>query len=118
MVWSAATETELKMIEWLIPSVKDNPYNAIAKIQELQSSLLNKVNSQRWTLNLPYLDQTTLLDKDKRVQLYYWGYTQWGNQSLISMVANSIWWKWTTNSWGGRWWLSGWWSMSWGWGRS
>ena len=93
MAWSAVTETELKMLEWLIPTIKDNPYNAITKIQELQSGILNKLNSQRNTLDLPWLEQDTLLDKNKRVQLYYWGVTSWRG-----------------NLWGG-------WSMGWWWGR-
>ena len=88
MAWSAVTETELKMIEWLIPKVKDNPYNAITKIQELQSGILNKLNAQRNTLDLPTLNQDTLLDKDKRVQLYYGGVTKW---------------RWTAISWGSMW---------------
>lgn len=88
MAWSAVTETELKMIDALLPNVKDNPYNAITKIQELQSGILNKLNSQRNTLDLPTLDQDTLLDKNKRVQLYYGWVTKW---------------RWTAISWGSMW---------------
>ena len=77
MAWSAVTETELKMIDALIPTVKDNPYNAITKIQQLQNGILNELNSQRATLDLPTLDQDSLLDKDKRVQLYFWWDDSW-----------------------------------------
>ena len=76
MAGSAVTETELKMIDSLIPSVKDNPYNAIQKIQELQNDVLARYNSQRWSLDLPYVNQDTLKDKKKRADLYYTGSSQ------------------------------------------
>ena len=93
MLGSATTETELKMIDDLIPSITDNPANTIAKIQEFQDYWLNKYNNVRWNLYLPYVTKDTVLDKNKRVNLY----TSWGS-----------WVQW-------RWGLSGGWSMSW-WG--
>lgn len=86
MAGSAVTETELKMIDSLIPNVKDNPYNAIQKIQELQNDVLARYNSQRWALDLPYVDQTTLKDKKQRVNLYYWGSTSWGGRWLQGTI--------------------------------
>jgi len=47
MLGSATTETELKMIDDLIPSITDNPANTIAKIQEFQDYWLNKYNNVR-----------------------------------------------------------------------
>ena len=44
MLGSATTATELKMIDDLLPSVTDNPYNAIVKIQEFQDYWLRKLN--------------------------------------------------------------------------
>jgi hypothetical protein len=70
MLGSATTETELKMIDDLLPSVTDNPFNAITKIQEFQDYWLNKYNQQRSNLYLPAVDKNTLLDKNKRVNLY------------------------------------------------
>ena len=105
MAGSAVTETELKMIDSLIPSVKDNPYNAIQKIQELQNDVLARYNSQRWTLDLPYVDQTTLKDKKQRANLYYqnpWinNTTPINNISPISVLANQVQGRWRISAWG------------------
>lgn len=98
MIWSAATETELKMLEDLIPVVTDNPYNAIAKIEELQDKWLRDYNGVRWNLYLPSVDSDSLLDKNKRVQLYFWntGNTNnvWyriGSTNMNSQVQGRIW---------------------------
>jgi hypothetical protein len=64
------TATELQMIDDLLPSVTDNPFNAITKIQEFQDYWLRKYNNTRGNLYLPSVDESTLLDKNKRVQLY------------------------------------------------
>ena len=77
MAGSAVTQTELQMIDALIPSVKDNPYNAIEKIKALQNDVLTRYNSQRWSLDLPSVDLETLKDKKKRADLYYTWSTQW-----------------------------------------
>ena len=74
MLGSATTATELKMIDDLLPSVTDNPFNAITKIEEFQDYWLRKLNATRWNLYLPALDETTLLDKNQRVWLYDWSY--------------------------------------------
>jgi hypothetical protein len=70
MIGSAATENELKMIEDLIPKVTDNPFNALEKIRELQYMNLTSANSIRQSYNLPALNNETLVDKNKRVELY------------------------------------------------
>ena len=112
MAWSAVTETELKMIDALIPTVKDNPYNAITKIQQLQNGILNELNSQRATLDLPTLDQYSLLDKDKRVELYYWGGLNWWGISPIDTVQNQLT-AYNTQTQGRIWWnIRAWWVMS------
>ena len=73
MLGSATTATELKMIDDLLPSVTDNPFNAITKIKEFQDYWLRKLNSTRWNLYLPALNEETLLNKKKRSNLYlYW----------------------------------------------
>jgi len=73
MLGSATTETELKMIDDLIPSITDNPSNTITKIQEFQDYWLNKYNQTRWNLYLPALNKETILDKKKRANVYlYW----------------------------------------------
>ena len=78
MLWAATTETELKMIDDLLPSVTDNPFNAITKIQEFQDYWLRKYNNTRGNLYLPAVSEDSLLDKKKRLQLYLsWGMTKW-----------------------------------------
>ena len=71
MLGAATTETELKMIDDLLPNVTDNPFNAITKIREFQDYWLRKYNNTRSNLYLPSVTEDTLLDKDKRVQLYF-----------------------------------------------
>lgn len=83
MLGSATTETELKMIDDLLPSVTDNPFNAITKIQEFQDYRLRKLNATRWNLYLPSLDETTLLNKNSRLNLYMWNYYPKTNWNLV-----------------------------------
>lgn len=96
MLGSATTETELKMIDDLIPSVTDNPANTIAKIQEFQDYWLNKYNNVRWNLYLPYVTKDTVLDKNKRVNLY----TSWGSWAQWRW---GLWWWGKMSAWGWRW---------------
>jgi hypothetical protein len=70
MSGTAVTETELKMIDELLPSVTDNPINLQAKIKSFAEYQLNLVNARRGTLNLPRLNNITLLDYNSRVSLY------------------------------------------------
>lgn len=93
MLGAATTETELKMIDDLLPAVTDNPFNAITKIEEFQDYWLRKYNNTRGNLYLPVVDENSLLDKNKRLNLYMW-------------VSST----WRGNLWGGG-------SMSWWWGR-
>lgn len=93
MLGAATTETELKMIDDLLPAVTDNPFNAITKIEEFQDYWLRKYNNTRGNLYLPTVDENSLLDKNKRLNLYMWISSTW------------------------RWNLGGWWSMTWWWGR-
>lgn len=98
MIWSAATETELKMLEDLIPVVTDNPYNAIKKIEELQDKWLRDYNGVRWNLYLPSVNSESLLDKNKRVQLYLWGNTptvqgRWNIGAWSDMTSRVRQWK-------------------------
>lgn len=72
MAWSNVTESELRMLDELMPALKDNPYNAITKIQEFQDYWLNKLNARRSTLYLPNLDTNTLLNRKDRYKLYTW----------------------------------------------
>ena len=90
MLGSATTETELKMIDDLIPSITDNPSNTITKIQEFQDYWLNKYNQTRWNLYLPAVNKETLLDKNKRVNLYLY----WSN-----LDKTLWWWKKMWSSW-------------------
>ncbi len=70
MAGSNVTETESKFLDGLIASVKDNPFNAMQKIKEFQSMNLNQVNAVRLNLNLPEIDELSLVDKKQRVGLY------------------------------------------------
>ncbi len=70
MVGTAVTENELKFIDDLVASTKDNPFNAIAKIKSLQDMSLQKLNANRQTYNLPTLDKNSLYDMSARVKLY------------------------------------------------
>jgi hypothetical protein len=70
MLGAATTETELKMIDDLLPAVTDNPFNAITKIEEFQDYWLRKYNNTRGNLYLPVVDENSLLDKNKRLNLY------------------------------------------------
>lgn len=79
MAWSNVTDRELKMIDELLPSIKDNPYNAITKIEEFQSYMLKTLNSTRSVMNLPNLDGNTLMDKNARANLYLGNYTPSNN---------------------------------------
>lgn len=106
MLWSATTETELKMIDDLIPSITDNPANTITKIKEFQDYWLNKYNQTRWNLYLPSVTKDSVLDKDKRVQLYlWWTSNNWNNISAIQLLQNQL-----NNQSQGR--IRAWWTMS------
>jgi hypothetical protein len=70
MSGTAVTETELRMIDELLPSVTDNPINLQEKIKSFAEYQLNLVNARRGTLNLPKLDYNSLLDYNTRVNLY------------------------------------------------
>lgn len=93
MLGSATTATELKMIDDLLPSVTDNPFNAITKIEEFQDYWLRKLNATRWNLYLPALDETTLLDKNQRVWLYDWTYTPVWSTVFTSSWKKISWWR-------------------------
>lgn len=75
LVGTAATENELKFIQELVPTVSDNPFNAIKKIEELQNSNFSILNSKRQTYNLPPIDKNTL-DLENRASLYGAGKSQ------------------------------------------
>ncbi|MBO7443963.1 MAG: hypothetical protein J6T69_03995 [Methanobrevibacter sp.] len=62
-----------------MPSIKDNPYNAITKIEEFQAYMLKSLNSQRSVMNLPNLDGNTLMDKNARANLYLGNYNPSNN---------------------------------------
>lgn len=79
MAWSNVTERELQMLNELLPAIKDNPYNAITKIQEFQDYMINSLNSTRSVMNLPNLDKNTLMNKTARANLYLWGWTSTSN---------------------------------------
>ena len=79
MAWSNVTERELQMLNELLPAIKDNPYNAITKIQEFQDYMINSLNSTRSVMNLPSLNKNTLINKTARANLYLWGWTSTSN---------------------------------------
>jgi len=70
MAGSNVTEAELKFLDDLIPTVKDNPFNAIEKIKSFQNMLLGQTNSRRSLYGLPSLDKNTLISMDNRISLY------------------------------------------------
>ena len=54
----------------LIPSMDDKYENVKAKIATMKNKILADLNGVRQDLNLPQLDQDTLLDSKKRLALY------------------------------------------------
>jgi len=70
MSGTATTPTELKMIDELLPAVTDNPINAAVKVRAFAEMQLNQLNSERGSVNLPELDYATLMDWNKRADLY------------------------------------------------
>ena len=67
---SNVTDSETKWLEPLIPSMDDKYENVKAKIATMKNKILADLNGVRQDLNLPQLDQDTLLDSKKRLTLY------------------------------------------------
>lgn len=67
---SNVTDSETKWLEPLIPSMDDKYENVKAKIATMKNKILADLNGVRQDLNLPQLDQDTLLDSKKRLALY------------------------------------------------
>jgi hypothetical protein len=70
MAGTATTDTEIKSLEALLPSVTDNPINMREKLKAFAEMNLNLVNSKRATYNLPKLTYEPLMDLNKRAELY------------------------------------------------
>ena len=67
---SNVTDSETKWLEPLIQSMDDKYENVKAKIATMKNKILADLNGVRQDLNLPQLDQNTLLDSKKRLALY------------------------------------------------
>lgn len=53
-----------------MPSIDDKYVNVQAKLNSMKQSILQDLNGVRQEMNLPALNEDTLLDVDKRVALY------------------------------------------------
>lgn len=70
MAGVAVSETELKFLNELVPQLSDSPANFLIKLDNLQTNPLLQLNSVRGSFNIPELNQDTLFNKSKRVELY------------------------------------------------
>lgn len=67
---TAVTDSEAAFLEPLIPDLSDSPKNFMAKLAQLESDPLLRLNTIRTSFNLPVLNERTLLDNSARVGLY------------------------------------------------
>ena len=77
-VWSNVSEHELEMVKNWIPQIDDRTDTFMNKVEQLKQNALTSLNSWRTTYWLPALDENSLLDNNKKVQLYQWWNTWWG----------------------------------------
>jgi hypothetical protein len=69
---SAISANEQAFIDELIPSVKDNPFNAMQKILSFQKMNLDSLNARRGLYGLPSVDKKSQLNDDNKAPLYTW----------------------------------------------
>jgi len=68
---ATVTPSEATTLEPLLANIKDQPQNAIAKIESMQRSLVNDINTSRDQAGLPQLkDWRSFYDIDYRNQAY------------------------------------------------
>jgi hypothetical protein len=64
------TEQELKFMDDIMATYKDNPVNAAMKIESFKQMTVDSLNSVRESYALPRLTEETLNDNNKRVKIY------------------------------------------------
>lgn len=67
---SAVTETELKAIEGLMASIKDNPQTIRTKLKEFETAMRDSLNAARTTANLPLTNVAVLRGEQPKSSLY------------------------------------------------
>jgi uncharacterized protein YoaH (UPF0181 family) len=91
IAWSAITTWEAGFLEPLIADIKDNPKNAIAKVNSIQRSLVNEINTVRDQVWLPQLnDWRSFYDINLRSQAYKWNWTTPAKVQVPSTVKTQI----------------------------
>ena len=64
------TAEEKKYLEPMIPDLNDKYENVQAKLRSMKQNILQDLNGVRQDLNLPALDENTLVNTNQRVKLY------------------------------------------------
>ncbi len=72
-IGKAMTENEMKLLEPLITSMKDQPDTIQTKLQQMEESVLNTHNAVRRQVGLPPVNELQLLNPEIRLQLYRGG---------------------------------------------
>lgn len=67
---TAITESEGQFLDNFLASIKDQPKTMGVKLEQMKSGVLSEVNAARRAAGLPAVDADSLLNRDKRVDLY------------------------------------------------